>query len=250
MKNFIISLLLALVFLGNAAAQEDPNEIALQRIRANASSENSSLSLAGIGMTALSPEIGNLVHLETLWLSHNDLTELPPEIGNLVNLRALHINNNQLEGLPAEIGNLSNLRDLDLSYNNLRRLPYQIGNLSQLDELYLAHNQLTMLPPEMGNLSHLYWLDISHNELSELPSEMGSLPLKQIDISGNLAPLVDMTGRDIGEIMRYIANPYFWQYLVIGLMAFSTIVASIFGLISWKREKKQGKRRRRIRNRA
>jgi hypothetical protein len=249
MKNTIIGLLLCLLFLGNAAAQEDPNQIALQRIRANASSENPSLSLAGLGITELSPEIGNLVHLETLWLNHNELSELPPEIGNLINLRALHISHNQLESLPAEIGALVSLRDLDLSYNNLRRLPPEIGNLVSLDELYLAHNQLISLPPEMGNLSSLYWLDVSHNELSQLPSEMGRLPLKHIDISGNLTPLVEMQGRDIGEILRYVANPWFWEYLIIGLMALSIIVALILAFISWNREKKQGKRRR-IRNRA
>ena len=249
MKKLIISLLLTLLFFGNVAAQDSPNDIALQRIRANASSENSSLSLAGIGMTELSPEIGNLVHLETLWLSHNDLTTLPPEFGNLVNLRALHINNNQLEELPAEIGNLTNLRDLDLSYNQLRRLPPEIGNLTQLDELYLEHNQLTSLPVEMGNLGNLYWLDIADNQLSQLPSEMGRLPLRYINISGNRAPLVEMAGRDIKEILRHIANPWFWQYLVIGLMAFSILIATIFALVSWNREKKQVKRRR-IRNRA
>jgi Leucine-rich repeat (LRR) protein len=248
MRRFII-LVLCLLLGGTLTAQEDPNEIALRRILANASSGNTSLTLAGIGMTELPPEIGELTHLETLWLNHNDLTELPPEIGNLVNLQSLYISNNQLERLPAEIGNLTNLHNLDLSYNKLYRLPWQIGNLLLLDELHLQHNALIMLPHEMGNLTALYWLDISDNQLSKLPSEIGTLNLQYINISGNLAPLSEMAGREVGEILRYVANPNFMQYLVIGLMLLSIVVASILGLVMWQKQKKQPQRRR-IRNRA
>ena len=57
------------------------------------------------------PEIGNLINLETLNLSYNQLTgQIPSEIGNLTNLTRLFINDNQLTGeIPEVICDLSNL---------------------------------------------------------------------------------------------------------------------------------------------
>src|SRR6185369_3871792 len=52
----------------------------------------------------LPPEIGQLVHLEVLYLNLNELTTLPPEIGRLTQLRQVFLGHNELTTLPPEIG--------------------------------------------------------------------------------------------------------------------------------------------------
>lgn len=66
-------------------------------------------------------ELGDLVSLQELYLSSNQLTgPIPATLGNLANLQVLCLDHNQLTGpIPAELGNLANLRALDLSYNYL-----------------------------------------------------------------------------------------------------------------------------------
>lgn len=62
------------------------------------------------------PELGNLISLQELVLSHNQLTgELPPEIIKLINLQVLTLADNQLSGeIPLGLGNLVSLQVLGL----------------------------------------------------------------------------------------------------------------------------------------
>ena len=136
------------------------------------------------------PELGNLVNLKRLLLSHNQLTgEIPPELGNLSNLGELRLGNNQLTGaIPPELGNLSNLGELWLANNRLTgTIPPELGNLDRLRELWLDNNQLTgAIPPELGNLANLESLLLSHNQLSgEIPPELGNLNLKSLWLDNN-----------------------------------------------------------------
>jgi Leucine-rich repeat (LRR) protein len=45
------------------------------------------------------------------------MTGVPAEIGQLINLEVLDLSNNQLTGLPNELANLKNLKTLNLSGN-------------------------------------------------------------------------------------------------------------------------------------
>jgi hypothetical protein len=241
--RLFFSILICFSLLAMVQAQTDlsPNELALQRIRASQASGRGSLSLAGLGITELPPEIGNLTKLQTLWLNHNDLVTLPPEIGNLSSLQSLILNHNQLSSLPAEIGNLGSLQELDLSYNALQGLPSSIGNLSQLSQLFLSNNQLRTLPPSLGRLTALAWLDVSNNQLGSLPSEISQLQLEHINITGNSGPLAQIANRDTREILAYAKSPLLSQLfpflLIAGLLSVLAIPAFIF-------YKKQPRRRR------
>ena len=149
-------------------------------------------------------EIGNLIHLENLYLNNNQLSgsipvgignlnnlkslrleknqlsgHIPPELGNLHNLECLGLWQNQLSGtIPPELGSLSNLYDLALDENQLTgSIPVEIWNLENLYYLYLSGNQLEgPISPEIGNLTNLEWLWLQDNQLSgKIPSEIGNL---------------------------------------------------------------------------
>jgi Leucine-rich repeat (LRR) protein len=87
--------------------------------------------------------IGNLIHLRELYCYDNQLQELPEWIGNLINLKILSCYNNQLQELPESIGNLIHLQFLDCENNQLQQLPESIGNLTNLRELFCCYNQFT-----------------------------------------------------------------------------------------------------------
>ncbi len=144
------------------------------------------LDLALNKLNTLPPEIGNLVNLQLLCLDRNQITSLPPEIGNLVNLTGLTLSKNQITSLPPEIGHLVNLQVLMLAFNKLRTLPEEIGHLVNLQELWLQCNELRTLPREIGNLVNLQELWLTFNELRTLPREIGILAnLQELDLRRN-----------------------------------------------------------------
>ena len=102
---------------------------ALEKIKQAEESGDPILDLSGMGLTTLTPEIGNLTNLTQLILNWNQLTTLTPEIGNLANLTELYLNGNKLTTLPAEFGNLT--------------------NLTNLTELGLKGNPIEEIPPEV-----------------------------------------------------------------------------------------------------
>ena len=138
-------------------------------------------------------ELGNLVHLEELWLDDNQLRgPIPPELGTLGGLRVLELGQNQLTGpIPPELGNLSSLVDLVLFLNELTGpIPPELGNLSNLEILQLRHNHLTgSIPPELGNLSLSPYLTLvlEENQLTgPIPWQLGNLTnLRSLQVSSN-----------------------------------------------------------------
>ncbi len=120
---------------------------------------------------SISPELGKLRYLESLFLFSNQLSgTIPSELGNLSNLHSLYLDCNQLSGsIPSELGLLSNLKGFYLYSNQLSgTIPSELGNLSNLEYLRLDANQLSgTIPNSLTNLTNLSsnWTDIGYNAL-------------------------------------------------------------------------------------
>ncbi|BAY24777.1 Miro domain-containing protein [Calothrix sp. NIES-2100] len=166
------------------------------------------LDLSGNRLTALPPEIGQLVNLRSLNLWGNRLRSLPGELGQLVNLQSLNLYNNRLRSLPGEFGQLVNLQSLNLYNNQLRSLPGEFVQLVNLQTLDLDRNELSSLPGEFVQLVNLQTLDLGRNELSSLPREFVQLVnLQTLDLGSNqlstlpeeFGQLVNLQTLDLGS---------------------------------------------------
>ena len=162
-------------------------QIALERIGEVVRVGWTEIGLGSLELIELPKEIGELIILRRLILSHNKLTSLPSEIGNLKYLEELSAPHNEISELPIETGQLSRLTQLIIPQNKLIELPTEIGKLNNLKVLNVRENRLTKLPAEIGKLKNLTSIDISCNNLQVLPAEIGRLEnLKELSAS-NLA---------------------------------------------------------------
>ncbi len=160
------------------------------------------LTLSGVS-GALPPELGYLVNLANLDLSHNELCgKIPPELGGLGSLQTLNLGDNKLTGgVPTWLGGLGSLQSLNLGDNQLTgKIPPELGGLGSLQSLNLGDNQLTgKIPPELGGLGSLQSLDLESNQLTgDIPPELDNLvsTLREIGLDGNQLGCVSDVLRD------------------------------------------------------
>ena len=71
-------------------------------------------------MSNIPVQLYELSRLSVLNLAHNGLSKVPEGIGNMLSLQKLDLSNNQLTGLPREIISLTgNLKELSIQGNQI-----------------------------------------------------------------------------------------------------------------------------------
>ncbi|CAI5981220.1 unnamed protein product, partial [Closterium sp. NIES-64] len=121
---------------------------------------------------------GELMQMEFLDLSNNQLEDVPSILGALSMMTYLGLRSNKLSGaIPPSIASLQYINDLDLSSNQLSGpIPKEIGSMVALTKLDLSDNQLSgNIPAAFGALIKMEFLDLSNNQLDNVPSILGAL---------------------------------------------------------------------------
>lgn len=114
----------------------------------------------------------NLVNLEILTISSNQLQNLPQSMSNLVKLKYLHMANNNFKQFPEIVCQILSLNFLDLSANKLEHLPDSLGNLTNLKSLLLFENCIKNVPKTIGELINLETLWLGNNKITKLPIQI------------------------------------------------------------------------------
>ncbi|KAJ1526791.1 hypothetical protein ONE63_008362 [Megalurothrips usitatus] len=136
----------------------------------------------------------NLLTLQRLDLSHNELTRPPWEaLGDLTSLQYLHLQHNKLTELPrAAFGRLPVVFQLELAHNQISNVSVRaFDGLLQLLTLNLTANAITHLPNgALQGLVSLRTLDLSHNQLERLDNKTHGLlddclSLERVNLSHN-----------------------------------------------------------------
>ncbi|XP_042377421.1 probable LRR receptor-like serine/threonine-protein kinase At3g47570 [Zingiber officinale] len=148
------------------------------------------LTAAGL-MGQISPSIGNLSFLRSIFLNNNSLHGgIPSSIGRLRRLRHLVLKFNSLGGeIPFELFNCSELRIISLDSNRfVGSVPPWLGSFKRLTDLYLSNNSLTgVIPTSLANASSLEVLAIYYNHIEGvIPEGLGRLArLQRLYLSAN-----------------------------------------------------------------
>ncbi|KAG8078309.1 hypothetical protein GUJ93_ZPchr0007g6017 [Zizania palustris] len=144
------------------------------------------LRLPAVGLFGPIPSetLGKLDALEVLSLRSNRLTvDLSPDVGSIPSLHSLYLQHNNLSGIiPSAL--TSSLTFLDLSYNTFDgEIPLRVQNLTQLTSLLLQNNSLSGPIPDL-QLPKLRHLNVSNNNLSgPIPPSLQRFPSSSF--SGN-----------------------------------------------------------------
>ena len=142
-------------------------------------------------------------------LCENQIDELPSEIGELAHIEQLYVRQNRITSLP-NLKKCCKLKDLDVSFNKITEIDENcFDNLVSLVNFNLRDNQLKNLPKTVKNLQVLERLDLSNNNLSNLPCELAAIEsLKQILLVGNPLRTIrkDIISRGSDAVIKHLKN--------------------------------------------
>lgn len=136
-----------------------------------------SLNLTNRGLVRqISPSLGNLTFLQSLFLPTNSFSgEVPESLGHMHHLQTICLTSNRLQGRIPDLANCTNLKVLRLDSNNLVG---QFPNLpSHLQELQLYQNDLIgTIPSSLANITTLRKLIFTLNNIEgNLPNDLAKL---------------------------------------------------------------------------
>uniref|UniRef100_H3BXA9 Si:ch211-180f4.1 n=1 Tax=Tetraodon nigroviridis TaxID=99883 RepID=H3BXA9_TETNG len=179
----------------------DCNELRLQRVPANISSDTQVLLLQSNNISSISAELQSLRNLTELDLSQNHFTQ----VGSM--------------GLWP----LSRLVTLYLEENRLEELEdFGLANLTRLEELYINHNRISSIGPRaFAGLSNLLRLHLNSNRLVAISSRwFESLPSLEILMIGE-NPILGLEDGNFLPLSRL-------HSLVLAGMGLSSVPSAVF----------------------
>ena len=147
-----------------------------------------SLNLSSNNLKAFPELITNLRCLVDLDISFNKLTELP-NIGNLITLERLWVTNNELKGRFDESWkNLINLKEIDARFNGITNID-NVAALPKLEQLLVGHNGISTFK---GSFARLRTLVLDHCPMTSFDLDAPVPTLTALNIaSANLVELKD-----------------------------------------------------------
>jgi adenylate cyclase len=147
-----------------------------------------SLNLSSNNLKAFPELITNLRSLVDLDISFNKLTALP-KIGNLITLERLWVTNNELKGPFDETWkNLINLKEIDARFNGITNID-NVAALPKLEQLLVGHNGISTFK---GSFERLRNLVLDHCPMTSFDLDAPVPTLTSLNIaSTNLVELKD-----------------------------------------------------------
>ena len=144
------------------------------------------LILAGNLLTEIPLEIANLVNLEILHLSTNQITTIE-NLETLVNLEELYLIDNQITKIE-NLETLLNLTTLDISQNQISTIE-NLETLVNLENLALGDNQITKIE-NLENSVNMYVITLRGNQITTIENLNVFTNLFQLDLAENLIDTV------------------------------------------------------------
>ena len=146
------------------------------------------LTLRGLGVRALPPEVQELSNICIADVSHNRLDRLNEFVMTLPNLVVLNASFNYIDHVVGEMS-ATGLRILNLAFNSLDSDDIQsmegLTRLESLQLLYLSNNRISTLPKSFSNMT-LLDLYIGENKFKEIPPVICSMTtLQKLSIACN-----------------------------------------------------------------
>ena len=144
------------------------------------------LNLSHNQIIEVSNSIAKLKKLKELNLSGNEIINIFDAISQMTNLSNLDLSHNQITHISDHLTQLTTITVLDLSHNQISAVSKEIFKLKNLEALHLGFNQLRYFPSEINSQDRLHWLNLESNELKALPSSIASLPnLTHLNLRSN-----------------------------------------------------------------
>lgn len=138
--------------------------------------------------TNIPATLDNLVNLEDVDFSTNDLTEVPDALFKLKNLKRLNLADNMIEKISPYCDCWEKMEVLNFSRNRLKALPDFVTKMSKLRKLFVNGNQLDFdgIPAGMGKLLQLEVFHAAYNNLELIPEGLcRCVKLKKIKLNNN-----------------------------------------------------------------
>ncbi|KAM9350658.1 leucine-rich repeat neuronal protein 1 [Symphorus nematophorus] len=179
----------------------DCNELHLQRVPANVSSDTQVLLLQSNNISSISTELQSLTNLTELDLSQNHFTQVSSMgLSSLGRLVTLYLEENLIEELE----------------------DFSLRNLSSLEELYINHNRISSIGPKaFAGLTNLLRLHLNSNRLVAIDSRwFESLPSLEILMIGE-NPILGLEEKNFLPLSRL-------HSLVLAGMGLASVPAAAF----------------------